>query len=95
MDHRVMHQIDARRVAELIRETADSLRRRTPDPKQDPAKSILIAFEALARTFEREADAGFDEESCPGHVASDHDAKICRYCGVHIDSLRPDRSEGT
>lgn len=30
------------------------------------------------------------EEDCPGHVASDVDAKICARCGVHIDSLRPD-----
>ena len=31
----------------------------------------------------------FAEEACPGHVASAHDGKICRRCGVHIDSLRP------
>jgi len=31
----------------------------------------------------------FREASCPGHVASD-DPKICAYCGVHIDELRPD-----
>lgn len=30
------------------------------------------------------------EESCPGHVASGADAKVCGRCGVHIDSLRPD-----
>jgi len=31
-----------------------------------------------------------DEQSCPGHVASDHDPKICARCGTHIDSFRPD-----
>lgn len=31
----------------------------------------------------------FTEESCPGHIASD-DPKVCRRCGVHIDSFRPD-----
>lgn len=31
----------------------------------------------------------YSEEDCPGHIASD-DAKICRLCGTHIDSLRPD-----
>ncbi len=28
--------------------------------------------------------------SCPGHVASASDAKVCDRCGVHIDELRPD-----
>jgi hypothetical protein len=32
---------------------------------------------------------GTTEEHCPGHVASSTDPKICAYCGVHIDSLRP------
>lgn len=30
----------------------------------------------------------FSENDCPGHIASD-DPKICRHCGTHIDSLRP------
>lgn len=30
-----------------------------------------------------------DEQFCPGHTASDNDPKVCRHCGVHIDSLRP------
>lgn len=30
-----------------------------------------------------------DENECPGHVAS-ADPKVCRHCGTHIDSLRPD-----
>jgi hypothetical protein len=33
-----------------------------------------------------------DEQSCPGHVASD-DPKVCRRCGTHIDSLRPPEDE--
>lgn len=32
----------------------------------------------------------FTEETCPGHVASERDPKVCGRCGVHIDSLRPD-----
>lgn len=32
----------------------------------------------------------YAEEDCPGHVASEHDPKVCGRCGVHIDSLRPD-----
>ena len=34
-----------------------------------------------------------DEEDCPGHVASEHDSKICGRCGTHIDSLRPPEEE--
>lgn len=30
----------------------------------------------------------FTEETCPGHIASAHDRKICGHCGLHIDSLR-------
>lgn len=30
----------------------------------------------------------FGEGDCPGHVASDDDAKVCRHCGTHVDSLR-------
>ncbi len=32
----------------------------------------------------------FTEETCPGHVASRSDPKVCGRCGVHIDSFRPD-----
>lgn len=31
----------------------------------------------------------FDEQSCPGHVASNDNPKVCGRCGTHIDSLRP------
>lgn len=31
----------------------------------------------------------YTEETCPGHVASQADPKVCGRCGVHIDSLRP------
>lgn len=31
----------------------------------------------------------YDEQDCPGHVASKHAPKVCDHCGVHIDSLRP------
>jgi len=30
-----------------------------------------------------------DENWCPGHIASDNDPKVCKWCGVHIDELRP------
>jgi hypothetical protein len=29
------------------------------------------------------------EETCPGHVASAADSKVCARCGVHVDSFRP------
>lgn len=31
----------------------------------------------------------YAEHECPGHVASEIDAKVCVRCGIHIDSLRP------
>jgi uncharacterized protein DUF4031 len=36
------------------------------------------------------ASPAYTEETCPGHVASADDPKICGRCGTHIDSLRPD-----
>jgi hypothetical protein len=33
------------------------------------------------------------EESCPGHIASESDPKVCDRCGTHIDSLRPPDEE--
>ena len=35
----------------------------------------------------------FDEHTCPGHIPSKDDAKICARCGTHIDSLRPPEDE--
>lgn len=32
----------------------------------------------------------YTEETCPGHVASNDNPKVCGRCGTHIDSLRPD-----
>lgn len=36
------------------------------------------------------AKRDFEEENCPGHIASAEDPKMCDRCGVHIDSLRPE-----
>lgn len=35
----------------------------------------------------------FDENDCPGHIASVHDSKTCGLCDTHIDSLRPDEPD--
>jgi hypothetical protein len=32
-------------------------------------------------------------DACPGHVASDTDAKVCKHCGTHVDSMRPEEIE--
>jgi len=29
-------------------------------------------------------------DPCPGHVASDDNSKVCRFCGTHVDDERPD-----
>ena len=31
----------------------------------------------------------YDEQSCPNHIASENNIKVCARCGTHIDSLRP------
>lgn len=32
----------------------------------------------------------YGEDECPTHISSvEGDPKICRRCGIHIDSLRP------
>lgn len=31
---------------------------------------------------------GIEDEDpffCPGHIASDHDPKVCRYCGTNVE----------
>jgi hypothetical protein len=35
----------------------------------------------------------FDEQSCPGHVSVPENPKVCRRCGVHVDSMRPEDEE--
>jgi hypothetical protein len=55
------------------------------------AEIIRVAIAKIDYALAFEPD--FDEQSCPGHVASKGDAKICGRCGVHIDSLRPDDGE--
>ena len=58
----------------------------------------LSFFASSLRTRQQIEDARADqaywaarnaaEDNCPGHYASDADAKVCGNCGVHIDSLR-------
>lgn len=54
-------------------------------------------FGILNRWIYGEKRAGervkFNEESCPGHIASDGNHKICGLCGIHVDSLRPDEGD--
>lgn len=56
--------------------------------------ALTDAITLLGKARERVADhvegRVTDEQSCPGHAASDTDPKICRHCGTHIDSLRPE-----
>lgn len=39
-------------------------------------------------------DAQWTEETCPGHVASPQDPRVCGRCGVHIAELQPPEDEG-
>jgi hypothetical protein len=48
------------------------------------------AFRTAAGIYRRLADR-IDlhvQETCPGHVASKDDPKVCAACGIHIDALR-------
>lgn len=59
--------------------------------------ALTDAVNLLAKARDRVADHAegmrFTEEHCPGHIASERDAKVCLRCGTHIDSLRPDDNE--
>lgn len=48
----------------------------------------------LAAAIGSLAGPAFTEETCPGHVASYRDTKVCGRCGIHIDSLRPPEDDG-
>ena len=66
---------------------------RAQDETKKVEKKALVDARACARLFRelerRKSHAfAFSEEECPGHVASEHDPKICGQCGIHIDSLR-------
>lgn len=58
--------------------------------KYDPSGTNLFdATQADAMVRHMLDGLPLDESACPGHVASDRDQKVCRHCGIHIDSLRP------
>jgi hypothetical protein len=43
----------------------------------------------LARDGRYDEAHALERGHCPGHVASDGDPKLCRYCGTHVDEERP------
>lgn len=53
------------------------------------SKLCVTELEAIS-CWNARGGTGYAEEFCPGHVASESDARICGRCGVHVDSLRPD-----
>jgi hypothetical protein len=57
-----------------------------------PYETALEYANAINSCNDREIK--FTEGNCPGHVGSDNDPKICALCGVHIDSLRPEDTDG-
>lgn len=52
------------------------------------AKTKQGVVDLLLKEFSPKPE--YDEGSCPGHVASARNPKVCDRCGTHIDSLRPD-----
>jgi hypothetical protein len=63
----------------LAEEEAD-----TAPPASAPAEEPPAAPAASLPAYD------YTEDTCPGHVASTADAKVCGRCGTHVDSLRPD-----
>ncbi len=59
-----------------------------PEPGFDPSKPIGKILKG-PNYFKPDIDSAltYAEEMCPGHVASEN-PKVCRRCGIHIDSLR-------
>ena len=51
--------------------------------------AVILLGKAQDRVADHMEGMTFSEEHCPGHIASDHDRKVCGRCGTHIDSLRP------
>jgi len=57
---------------------------------KDRRRDLVRAGALILAEIERLDRNGYDaEQSCPGHVASSRDPKVCGRCGIHIDSLRP------
>lgn len=77
-------------IANLLREGAE---RRFDLPghmreAHDLARGMLASN--LIQGFPPKPEFPYQENDCPGHTAWERDPKICGYCGVHIDSLRPE-----
>lgn len=67
----------------------------TPDELVRLAKGAFVYLRVLGTKHPPVMiEVGYTEETCPGHVASKGDPKVCGRCGVHIDSLRPDNGDG-
>ena len=60
----------------------------------DVVQRLQRALYAKAAARPSAGGYSFEEHECPGHVASDRDPKVCKHCGVHVDSMRPPDDEG-
>ena len=58
--------------------------------RQTWENGTYLAKEETIREVMRRDEAA---ESCPSHIASAFDAKVCGRCGIHIEELRPDEGE--
>lgn len=56
--------------------------------KEQSTSSVVRYYGVNARVI-----YPFTEENCPGHTAAFSDRKVCKNCGTHIDSMRPDEIE--
>lgn len=93
------HQLDEKTAAH-VKKALKHLDHATPQQRNGPTYQAANTLRELVDLPPmpiggKPSDGAFDttEENCPGHVASAADQKVCRLCGIHIDSLRPPEDE--
>lgn len=75
---------DRRVLVENLRSMAEDFRYNEPEVGIFGSEPLGDATSVLADLV---------EVDCPGHVASDADPKICRYCGTNVEEYRDEPRE--
>lgn len=80
-------------IANLLREATEHRVDRAGYIREAHDLASKMLASNLVEGLPAAASFPYQEEQCPGHIAWERDPKICGYCGVHIDSLRPEDSD--
>lgn len=66
------------------------------DPKDAKADSSAASVNASIATRSKVSRVDpqgkpypFSDENCPGHASASTNRKVCIFCGIHVDELRP------